>query len=72
MAADDWAVVVGVRSYPDLGHLDGPENDAQAFYQWVTAPGGGRRTLCLTASPPLLEWRRGQPLSLAVRGEPLR
>ena len=41
MANDDWAVVVGVRLYPDLGDLDGPENDAQAFYDWLVAPEGG-------------------------------
>ena len=41
---EDWAVIVGIcRYYPELGDLDSPENDAQAFYEWVTspAPGGG-------------------------------
>lgn len=41
MAQDDWAIVVGVNGYPDLGPLDGPENDARAFYDWVTSPEGG-------------------------------
>jgi caspase domain-containing protein len=41
MAADDWAVVVGVRLYPDLGNLDGPENDALAVHEWITSPHGG-------------------------------
>lgn len=41
MAKDDWAVVVGVRLYPDLGDLDGPENDARLFYDWLVAPEGG-------------------------------
>ncbi|MDI1436384.1 caspase family protein [Polyangium sorediatum] len=42
MAKDDWAVVVGISRYPGL-HLDlrGPENDAKAFYAWVTDPDGG-------------------------------
>jgi hypothetical protein len=42
MAADDWAIVVGVRSYPGLGDLDGPENDARAFHEWVTSARGGQ------------------------------
>ncbi len=41
MANDDWAVVVGVRLYPDLGNLDGPENDARAFHDWLLSPQGG-------------------------------
>jgi hypothetical protein len=41
MAKDDWAIVVGIATYPGLGNLDGPENDAQGFYDWVVAPAGG-------------------------------
>jgi hypothetical protein len=41
MAQNDWALSVGIRVYPDLGDLDGPENDATAFHEWVTSPGGG-------------------------------
>ncbi|MDC3958816.1 caspase family protein [Polyangium jinanense] len=42
MAKNDWAIVVGIWRYPGL-HLDlrGPENDAKAFYAWVTDPRGG-------------------------------
>jgi len=41
MAKDDWAIVVGVGRYPDLGNLDGPENDALAVYQWLVSARGG-------------------------------
>ena len=41
MATTDWALSVGVRIYPGLGDLDGPENDAGAFHEWVTSPAGG-------------------------------
>lgn len=41
MAEDDWAIVVGICTYPGLSNLDGPENDAKAFYEWVISPGGG-------------------------------
>jgi Caspase domain len=40
--SNDWAIVVGIRRYPGLGDLNGPENDASAFYDWVmSATGGG-------------------------------
>ncbi len=43
MARDDWAIAVGVKSYfdPDLGGLEGPENDANEFYKWVVSNDGG-------------------------------
>ena len=41
MAETDWALCVGIRLYPALGDLDGPENDAIAFHEWVTSPAGG-------------------------------
>lgn len=41
MAQDDWAVVVGIKVYPELSDLDGPENDARAFYDWLVKPDGG-------------------------------
>ncbi|MGH8065960.1 MAG: hypothetical protein ACRERE_12170 [Candidatus Entotheonellia bacterium] len=41
MANDDWAIVVGIQRYPDLGDLGGPENDATAFYNWLVSPTGG-------------------------------
>src|SRR5579862_2991487 len=41
MAADDWAIVVGVWLYPALDNLRGPENDAVAFAEWLKDPDGG-------------------------------
>lgn len=38
--ASDWAVVVGLSRYPGLGDLDGPENDARAFHEWLTKRAG--------------------------------
>jgi hypothetical protein len=43
-AESDRAIVVGIRDYPHLDPLSSPENDARAFYEWVTTPaeqGGG-------------------------------
>jgi hypothetical protein len=37
----DWALVVGISKYPDLSNLDGPENDAKSFFEWVTSDQGG-------------------------------
>ncbi|HEX8623031.1 MAG TPA: hypothetical protein VF718_13775 [Allosphingosinicella sp.] len=41
-----FALVVGLTKYPQLGdpppsHLEGPENDAEAVYEWLVANGGG-------------------------------
>jgi hypothetical protein len=43
MQNDDWAIVVGVKAYfdPDLAGLEGPENDANEFYQWAISDDGG-------------------------------
>jgi hypothetical protein len=41
MADDDRAVVVGITKYPELGDLDGPENDAREFHGWLIDPDGG-------------------------------
>jgi uncharacterized caspase-like protein len=37
----DWAIVVGVRRYPGISDLDGSENDAQDFFNWLVDPAGG-------------------------------
>jgi len=39
----DWAIVVGVRRYPGIkdGDLDGAENDASNFRDWLVDPTGG-------------------------------
>ena len=41
MASDDRAVVVGINRYPALGDLQGPENDAKAFAEWLRSAEGG-------------------------------
>ncbi|MBI4333238.1 MAG: caspase family protein [Chloroflexi bacterium] len=43
MADNDYAVVVGVNRYPNepLSDLDGPENDALEFKDYLTSPAGG-------------------------------
>jgi Caspase domain len=41
MAKDDMAIIVGVKAYPDLGDLQGPEHDAIAFRDWVIDKAGG-------------------------------
>lgn len=41
MAHEDHAFVVGINTYPDLGSLGGPANDALDFREWLLAPDGG-------------------------------
>jgi hypothetical protein len=42
MAATDRAIVVGINHYPGiLPSLNGPENDAMSFRDWLVAPDGG-------------------------------
>jgi hypothetical protein len=41
MAAEDHAVVVGITRYPSFEQLRGPENDANAVYEWLTDKKGG-------------------------------
>ncbi|MEP6768201.1 MAG: GNAT family N-acetyltransferase [Acidobacteriota bacterium] len=44
VAKDDWAIVVGIKNYfdPALAGLEGPENDAREFYDWIVSDQGGR------------------------------
>lgn len=41
MAADDRAIVVGIRTYPGFSRLEGPCHDAEAFCDWLVDPDGG-------------------------------
>jgi hypothetical protein len=41
MALDDSGIVIGITTYPTLSRLDGPENDANDFYDWLTSSSGG-------------------------------
>ncbi len=72
MAANDWAIVVGIRVYPDLTNLDGPENDANAMYAWLTAPHGGavpvdQTALILSSQfPPPLDGIHAEPTPIDI------
>ncbi|TFZ54824.1 caspase family protein [Methylorubrum sp. Q1] len=41
MAADDFAIVIGVSEYTQFPALSAAENDALAFYEWLIDPNGG-------------------------------
>lgn len=41
MAADDFAILVGITQYKGLGDLKGPEGDAVRFREWLIDPAGG-------------------------------
>ena len=41
MAANDYAVVVGINHYPGISDLKGAENDARAFRNWLVRKDGG-------------------------------
>lgn len=77
MAKDDWAIVVGIQSYfdKDLPKLEGPENDAQAFYDWVIACDGGavppsQAQLILSSKfePPFPSVDQAMPTAAAIKG----
>jgi Caspase domain len=70
MANEDWAIVVGIRYYPEqaLGDLNGPENDANAFYDWVTSPTGGAVPQAQTAL--ILSSQHDPPFLTASTAEP--
>lgn len=82
MAKDDWAVVVGINTYPDpdIGHLNGPETDAARFYDWVTTSQGvptvspedhGRRLATgLKQAKLILSSHFGPPAQNAIDGMP--
>lgn len=76
MAKDDWAIVVGVKTYfdPDLGGLEGPENDANEFYNWAVSPDGGavprkqaQRILSSLYHPPFPTATDAMPTAEAVK-----
>lgn len=41
MAANDYAILVGITRYPGLGDLQGAEGDARRFRDWLVDPEGG-------------------------------
>src|SRR5215471_9206759 len=47
MSADDYAILIGISHYPELGEggtsadLAGPENDVEAIAVWLKSDAGG-------------------------------
>jgi uncharacterized caspase-like protein len=72
---DDFAIVVGISRYPNLDPLQGPEADAQDFFDWVThAAGGGVKPtnakLILSSNFPVPpEANRPQPAEHVIEDE---
>ncbi|MBC7911581.1 MAG: hypothetical protein H7Y30_13825 [Pyrinomonadaceae bacterium] len=76
----DYAIIVGIQSYPDFdtdGALEGPENDALAFRDWVISPTGGNVpddkehvTLIISADykPPAATPDDARPMIMDVQG----
>ncbi len=67
---EDYAIVVGINGYPGISPLQGPENDARAFRDWLLSPSGGKfaaagadRLKFLVSSdyPEAREARRAKP-----------
>ena len=59
------AIVVGIGKYPQLPpELQGPKNDAQRFYNWVTTKGG------VDPADAMLIQGDDPPAALAVNGRP--
>jgi hypothetical protein len=55
MANTDWAIVVGVQTYPGLSSLGGPKNDAENFCEWLLDGNGGavdQANVQLIVTPP--------------------
>ena len=73
MAADDFAVVVGISRYPGVGDLSGPENDATDFHQWICSPSGANTptqnvTLILSSQYQIVtEPLQAEPTEVAVQ-----
>jgi hypothetical protein len=70
---NDFAVVVGIGRYPDLGDLGGPRTDATEFAKWLCDPAGGGldpRQVCLILSPdPALPPPSPPPPAHPIRDE---
>lgn len=67
------AIVVGIQAYPELPpKLQGPNNDAQDFFDWVTTKGGVDRAnarLILDQVPPAVSSLDANPTPQAVQME---
>ena len=75
MAKNDWAIVVGIKNYfdPELAGLEGPENDAKEFYDWVVSADGGAvpkaQASCILSSdfPLFTTAAEAQPTAEAIK-----
>jgi hypothetical protein len=68
MAVDDYAIVVGIETYPGLSKADGAKNDAEAFQAWLVDPAGGnvpKDQVTLVVTPAY-----GEPLPAVEEAEP--
>ncbi len=68
----DYAVIIGIKDYPAFdtdNPLTGPENDAQAFHDWIVSPDGGdvppanvELIISSKFSPPFADARSARPI----------
>lgn len=67
------AIVIGVQGYPELPpELQGPKNDAEKFFEWVTTKGGvatGDAKLILDDQPPARRALDARPTPEAIQYE---
>lgn len=76
MAKADWAIVVGIKNYfdPDLVGLEGPENDAREFYDWIVSADGGAvpkdqaKLIASSDYPPFTTSTTAMPTAEAIKG----
>jgi hypothetical protein len=67
------AIIVGIQGYPELPPpLQGPKNDAQKFFNWVTTQGGvdgaaGHAALLLEDDPPAKSAVHARPTAEAIK-----
>jgi hypothetical protein len=73
MASDDFAIVVGISTYPGFSSLGSPEYDATEFKKWLLSPEGGdvpkdNITAILSSDfePPAADVDKAQPTLQAV------
>jgi hypothetical protein len=82
MAQNDYAIVVGINSYPGLGgpppspaDLNGPENDADAIAAWLALPQGGNvppqniKVIRSRDFPVTQDYFKAQPKTEAIEDE---
>jgi len=68
----DRAIIVGVQTYPGVSDLNGPENDAKDFQDWVVSPHGGDvplsnvRLILTSDYPPFTTLKQARPITSDV------